>query len=57
MKIIDADGGIGPVTACQAATDAINQANENGISIVMVRNSNHIGMLGYYTRMIAVKTN
>ncbi|MNW37162.1 putative oxidoreductase YjmC [compost metagenome] len=55
MKIIDADGGIGPVTACQAATDAINQANENGISIVMVRNSNHIGMLGYYTRMIASK--
>ncbi|HDR4695483.1 Ldh family oxidoreductase [Bacillus cereus] len=50
--LIDADGCIGPSVAYNATTKAITLAKEYGVSWVMVRNSNHIGMLGYYTRLI-----
>ncbi|MGD6976501.1 MULTISPECIES: Ldh family oxidoreductase [Bacillus] len=53
LEMIDADGGIGPATASLASENAVKKAKEEGVGIVMVKNSNHIGMLGYYANMIA----
>jgi L-2-hydroxycarboxylate dehydrogenase (NAD+) len=45
------DGGsrLGPVVASEAAVVAMDRANEHGIGCVGVHDSNHLGMLGYYT--------
>ncbi|WHX86984.1 Ldh family oxidoreductase [Bacillus paralicheniformis] len=53
VEMIDASGGIGPVTASLATERVIKMAKEDGVGTVMVKNSNHIGMLGYYANMIA----
>jgi len=45
------DGGsrLGPVVASAATVAAMDRADEHGIGCVGVRNSNHLGALGYYT--------
>jgi len=45
------DGGsrLGPVVACEAVAEATERATDHGVGTVGVRNSNHLGMLGYYT--------
>lgn len=40
---------LGPVVASTAAAEAIDRAAEFGVGAVGVRDSNHLGMLGYYT--------
>lgn len=48
------DGGsrLGPVVASAAADEAIDRAEVHGIGAVGVHDSNHLGMLGYYTDQI-----
>ncbi|WP_256289412.1 Ldh family oxidoreductase [Halobellus inordinatus] len=39
----------GPVVASAAAAEAMDRADEFGVGVVGVHDSNHLGMLGYYT--------
>jgi len=45
------DGGsrLGPVVAAEATAEAMQLADACGVGAVGVNNSNHLGMLGYYT--------
>lgn len=53
MYFVDGQGGFGQVAA-QAATDIIlEQLCQNHMAMVSVFNTNHCGMLAYYTRQIA----
>ncbi|MCP3776509.1 Ldh family oxidoreductase [Paenibacillus sp. MZ04-78.2] len=52
QMIIDADGALGPVVAHYATNQSTKLAKEHGVSWVTVKNSNHIGMLGHYTRIM-----
>ncbi len=49
---IDGQAGLGQVIAHFATTMAIAKAQKNGVGIVTVRNSNHYGIAGYYSKMI-----
>jgi L-2-hydroxycarboxylate dehydrogenase (NAD+) len=40
---------LGPVVASEAVVTAMNRAAEFGVGAVGVRETNHLGMLGYYT--------
>lgn len=48
MTILDANGGFGQVAAAYAMDLAMKKAEEYGISVVGVRNSNNFGTAGYY---------
>lgn len=52
--LIDADAAMGQLAGVKAMRLAIDKARSNGIGIVLVRNSNHYGIAGYYT-LLAVK--
>jgi len=43
---------LGPVVAAEAVGDAMARADEHGIGAVGVHDSNHLGMLGYYTDLV-----
>ena len=49
--VIDGHSGMGQVIAHFAMTLAIEKAKNVGMAIVSVRNSNHYGIAGYYTKM------
>ncbi len=49
--VIDGHSGMGQVVSVFANKLAIKKAKECGIAIVSVRNSNHYGIAGYYTKM------
>lgn len=49
---IDGGSRLGPVVASDAAAAVMERASEFGIGVVGVHNSNHLGMLGYYTDVI-----
>lgn len=51
MIFFDGDGGAGQYVGQIAMNRAIREAKEHGLGMVAVRNSNHYGMAGYYTRM------
>lgn len=51
--LVDGDGGLGHVLAARAMKIAISRAKENGVGIVSMRNSQHIGALAYYTQLAA----
>jgi LDH2 family malate/lactate/ureidoglycolate dehydrogenase len=51
--LVDAGGGLGHVPAAFAMRTAIEKAAENGIGVVVVRNTSHFGACGYYGRMAA----
>jgi L-2-hydroxycarboxylate dehydrogenase (NAD+) len=40
---------LGPVVACEAVAAATARADEYGVGVVGVHDTNHLGMLGYYT--------
>jgi L-2-hydroxycarboxylate dehydrogenase (NAD+) len=48
------DGGsrLGPVVASEAAAEVMDRADEHGVGTVGVHDSNHLGMLGYYTDVV-----
>lgn len=51
--LIDGDEGLGQVVGRKAMRLAIRKAEESGIGVVAVRNSNHYGIAGYYALMAA----
>jgi len=48
VAVLDADNGLGFVSARAAMRTAMDLAAENGIGAVAVRNSNHFGMAAFY---------
>jgi LDH2 family malate/lactate/ureidoglycolate dehydrogenase len=49
--LLDGDGGLGLVIACNAMTLAIEKAEANGVAMIAVTNSHHYGAAGYYSMM------
>lgn len=49
LALVDADRGPGPVGATRAMEEALELATGSGIGLAVVRESNHLGMAGYYT--------
>lgn len=49
--VIDGCQAMGQLVGCYAMNLAIEKARRTGIGLVAVRNSNHYGIAGYYTRM------
>jgi LDH2 family malate/lactate/ureidoglycolate dehydrogenase len=47
--LIDGDNGLGPLVAMKATEWAIKKARSNGVCIVGVKNTGHVGMLARYT--------
>lgn len=48
---LDGANGLGQVVAYRAMSRCIEMADETGIAITTVRNSNHFGIAGYYAMM------
>ena len=48
VRVLDADNGLGYVSARQAMNLAIELATTHAVGAVAVRNSNHFGMAGFY---------
>ncbi|MCJ7695922.1 MAG: Ldh family oxidoreductase, partial [Anaerolineaceae bacterium] len=48
---LDGSNGLGQAVAYRAMTYCISKAEEAGIAITTVRNSNHFGIAGYYAMM------
>lgn len=55
LSIIDGRDGIGQVLVSRASERAMAQADSFGIGAVGVRNSNHFGTAGYWTRNMSEK--
>ncbi|MDA3958803.1 Ldh family oxidoreductase [Oceanispirochaeta sp.] len=49
--VLDGNNGMGHVVSKQAMQMAIDKAKEHGMGMVVVRNSTHYGIAGYYTSM------
>lgn len=49
---IDGQAGLGQVVGHFATELTIAKAKKSGIGVVVVRNSNHYGIVGYYTQMM-----
>jgi len=49
--VLDGHEGMGILISIQAMELAIKKAKETGMAFVTVRNSNHYGIAGYYTKM------
>jgi LDH2 family malate/lactate/ureidoglycolate dehydrogenase len=56
LLLVDAQGGLGQVAFTKAIQMAIAKAKTTGVCAVGVRNTNHCGMLGFYTEL-ATKAN
>ncbi|MGV6873062.1 Ldh family oxidoreductase [Pseudochelatococcus sp. B33] len=50
---VDGQRGLGPVVVQEAMSRIVERASEVGIAVAAIRNNNHIGMLGWYTRKLA----
>ena len=53
ITLIDGNNGLGQVAATEAMQVCISNANHYGVAMSLVRNTNNIGFLGYYTMMAA----
>jgi LDH2 family malate/lactate/ureidoglycolate dehydrogenase len=53
--LIDGGNGLGQVAAHRAMTMSIDKARRCGVGCCLVRNTNNIGFLGFYTMMAAEK--
>jgi LDH2 family malate/lactate/ureidoglycolate dehydrogenase len=53
VAVVDGGDGLGPIAGKFAADLAIERAKAYGISMVLVRNTNSLGSLAYYTEMVA----
>ncbi len=51
--LIDGGNGLGQVAAHRAMKMCVQKARQFGIGMVLVRNTNHIGILAFYTSMAA----
>jgi LDH2 family malate/lactate/ureidoglycolate dehydrogenase len=52
---IDGNNGLGQVAAAKAMRICIDKARNHGVALALIRNTNHIGFLGYYTLMAAAE--
>lgn len=52
LGIVDGDDGLGHAVTYYACTKAMELAEKNGSGIVVVRNSSHFGMTGFYVERI-----
>ena len=52
-SIVDGGNGLGQVAAHRAMKMSIQKGREFGIGLTLVRNTNHIGILAFYTLMAA----
>jgi len=50
---LDGRGGLGYVVCHRAVREATERAQRHGLAVVAVRNVRHMGMLGYYVRLLA----
>jgi LDH2 family malate/lactate/ureidoglycolate dehydrogenase len=55
VAVLDGHDGVGQVVTDRACTEAVRRAEEHGIGVVAVRNSNHFGTAAYWTRRIAAR--
>jgi len=53
IAVVDGQEGVGQVIARDCMLDAVARAKKHGVGVVLVRNSNHHGALGYFTRLAA----
>lgn len=53
--VIDGNSGMGQLVAIYAMNKAIEKAEKVGMAMVSVRNSNHFGIAGYYSKMACDK--
>jgi LDH2 family malate/lactate/ureidoglycolate dehydrogenase len=53
IAVVDGAEGVGQVIARDCMLDAVARAKQHGVGVVSVRNSNHHGALGYFTRLAA----
>jgi LDH2 family malate/lactate/ureidoglycolate dehydrogenase len=53
VAVVDGGDGLGPIAGKYAAYLAIERAKAYGISMVLIRNTNSLGSLAYYTEMVA----
>jgi LDH2 family malate/lactate/ureidoglycolate dehydrogenase len=53
IAIVDGSNGLGPVAGKFAVDLAVKRASQFGISMVLIRNTNNVGSLSFYTEMIA----
>jgi LDH2 family malate/lactate/ureidoglycolate dehydrogenase len=53
VAVLDGRDGVGQVITDRASSDAVRRANEYGVGVVAVRNSNHFGTAAYWTRRMA----
>lgn len=53
FAVIDANDGMGQLAGIKAMNIAIEKAKQYGVGMVSVRNSNHYGIAGYYSKMAA----
>lgn len=51
--VLDGNNGLGQVAAYRAMNTSIEKAKQSGLAITVVRNTNNIGSLGYYSLMAA----
>jgi LDH2 family malate/lactate/ureidoglycolate dehydrogenase len=48
VALVDADGGLGHLAGVRAMEIALRKTEVHGVSLVLVRNSQHYGIAGYY---------
>jgi LDH2 family malate/lactate/ureidoglycolate dehydrogenase len=53
IAIVDGGNGLGQIAGKMAVDIAVKSAKRTGISMVLIRNTNNLGALAYYTEMIA----
>ncbi len=53
--IMDGDDGLGHVITYHACSSAMEMAAENGSGTVVVKNSSHFGMTGYYLKRVTAE--
>lgn len=51
---VDGEQGLGPVVAEKAIAALSERVGRTGVAVAAIRNSNHIGMLGYYAEKAAL---
>ena len=55
ITLIDGNNGLGQVAAAEAMQISIIKAKKYGVAMTLIRNTNHIGFLGYYPLMAVVE--
>jgi len=53
IAVLDGGEGIGQIVTDRACREAVARAEQHGIGVVAVRNSNHFGTAAYWTRRMA----